>query len=80
MSINYNLQFKFNSKIYSISISGHFTQLVWDTTTRLGVGLAKSSTGRNIVVMKYDPPGNYVGQYTKHVHKPVNSTTPPAAQ
>jgi len=50
--------------------SGHFTQLVWDTTTRLGVGLAKSSTGRNVVVMKYDPPGNYVGQYTKHVHKP----------
>lgn len=60
--------------------SGHFTQLVWDTTTRLGVGLAKSSTGRNIVVMKYDPPGNYVGQYTKHVHRQVTSTTPPAAQ
>ena len=57
-------------------ILGHFTQLVWDTTTRLGVGLAKSSTGRNIVVMKYDPPGNYVGQYTKHVHRPCtqNST------
>jgi len=59
--------------------SGHFTQMVWDTTRRLGVGLAKSSTGRNIVVMKYDPPGNYVGEYTKHVHKPVNNLTPPAA-
>jgi len=58
--------------------SGHFTQLVWDTTTKLGVGLAKSSTGRNTVVMKYDPPGNYVGLYTKHVHKPVSCTTPAA--
>jgi len=51
--------------------SGHFTQLVWTTSERLGVGLARSKTGRHIVVMKYDPPGNYVGEYTKHVRKPI---------
>jgi len=55
--------------------SGHFTQVVWSSSERLGVGLARSSAGRHIVVMKYDPPGNYVGQYTKHVHKPTSIPT-----
>jgi len=50
--------------------SGHFTQLVWTGSRRLGVGIASTDAGRHIVVMKYDPPGNYVGQYTKHVNKP----------
>jgi len=52
--------------------SGHFTQLVWTGSRRLGVGIASTDAGRHIVVMKYDPPGNYVGQYTKHVNKPVS--------
>jgi len=52
--------------------SGHFTQLVWSVSRRLGVGIARSTAGRHIVVMKYDPPGNYVGQYTNHVKPLVN--------
>jgi len=51
--------------------SGHFTQLVWKRSERLGVGLARSSAGRHVVVMKYDPPGNYVGQYTSNVRPPA---------
>jgi len=52
--------------------SGHFTQLVWAHTNTLGVGLAKSpTTGRYMTVMKYYPPGNYVGQYLQNVLPPV---------
>lgn len=54
--------------------SGHFTQLVWKRSERLGVGLAKSSAGRHIVVIKYDPPGNYVGQYTANVMPPLRAS------
>jgi len=53
--------------------SGHFTQLVWSASRRLGVGVAKSSkTGRYMVVMKYDPAGNYLGQYTDNVTPPAD--------
>jgi len=52
--------------------SGHFTQVVWAETSKLGVGLAKSpTTGRFLAVMKYDPSGNYIGQYLKNVLPPV---------
>lgn len=52
--------------------SGHFTQLVWDDSTRLGVGVTRSqTTGKFYVVMKYWPPGNFIGKYTQHVKPPV---------
>ena len=52
--------------------SGHFTQLVWDSSTQLGVGVTRSeSTGKFYVVMKYWPPGNYIGKYTQHVKPPA---------
>jgi len=41
------------------SESGHFTQLVWAKSLHLGVGVTtSSSSGKYIVVMKYDPVGN----------------------
>jgi len=53
--------------------SGHFTQLVWSKSSKLGVGVRKSNkTGKFYVVMKYDPPGNIIGSYTKHVHRPLH--------
>uniref|UniRef100_A0A182JRC4 SCP domain-containing protein n=1 Tax=Anopheles christyi TaxID=43041 RepID=A0A182JRC4_9DIPT len=41
---------------------GHFTQVVWKNSRRLGVGVAIQGT-RAYVVCNYDPPGNYGGQY-----------------
>lgn len=51
--------------------TGHFTQLVWSSSRHLGVGVSQSAkTGRFYVVMKYDPPGNVIGSYTRHVNRP----------
>ena len=51
---------------------GHFTQVVWNGSTKLGVGYAHG-TSRGMkctwAVGRYAPPGNYGGQYVKNVGK-----------
>ena len=43
---------------------GHYTQIVWQNTTKIGCGIAKSTTtyGGEWVVCRYKNAGNYVGQ------------------
>ncbi len=41
---------------------GHYTQMVWGKTTQIGVGKAKDSRGKWIIVANYNPPGNVPGQ------------------
>lgn len=41
--------------------SGHYTQMVWKNTRRLGCAKAECR-GNVIVVCNYDPPGNVLGQ------------------
>lgn len=48
---------------------GHYTQMVWRTSTRLGCGIRHCSTGSpwgggdwTVVVCNYSAPGNYGGQ------------------
>ena len=43
-------------------VCGHFTQVVWKNTARLGCGKATAADGWTYVVCNYDPPGNFVGQ------------------
>lgn len=40
---------------------GHYTQLVWSNTTEVGCGIA-TTDGTDILVCRYNPPGNYVGE------------------
>lgn len=42
-------------------ICGHYTQVVWGNSTKLGCGMA-SCGSTQVWVCNYDPPGNYVGQ------------------
>jgi pathogenesis-related protein 1 len=46
--------------------TGHFTQVVWTTTTQVGCGQVTCG-GNDIYVCNYDPPGNWEGQYKEHV-------------
>ena len=40
---------------------GHYTQIIWRNTQRLGCDLA-SGDGRDVLVCRYAPAGNVVGQ------------------
>jgi pathogenesis-related protein 1 len=40
---------------------GHYTQIVWAETSKVGCGVARDSR-REVWVCNYDPPGNYVGR------------------
>nr|QNH72468.1 toxin candidate TRINITY_DN24577_c0_g1_i1 [Pachycerianthus borealis] len=46
--------------------TGHFTQVVWRDTKQVGIACAKN--GKNTyVVARYDPPGNFRGQFKDNV-------------
>src|SRR5258708_1236388 len=42
--------------------TGHYTQMVWKSTTKVGIGQAVCKDGAIIIVGNYDPPGNYLGE------------------
>lgn len=42
------------------AVCGHYTQLVWATTRRVGCGVATGGD-REVWVCDYDPPGNVIG-------------------
>ena len=50
--------------------SGHFTQVVWKSTTQLGVGRAEAMHNGLLctyVVARYRPAGNFIGEFSKNV-------------
>lgn len=50
------------------SATGHFTQLVWKDSRKLGAGVAfNSDRTKHYVVARYTPSGNYRGQYQENV-------------
>jgi len=42
--------------------AGHYTQMVWRNTTKVGIGQATCPSGAIIIVGNYDPAGNYMGE------------------
>jgi hypothetical protein len=59
-------------------MTGHFTQVVWKASQRLGCAHQLCKTVRGLdgwidahyLVCRYDPPGNYAGQYVANVLPP----------
>ncbi|MBW2942020.1 hypothetical protein KXJ70_14590 [Zhongshania sp. CAU 1632] len=58
---------------------GHFSQVVWDTSTQLGCGASvfsqshlSDSSGMIFLVCRYRQPGNFIGQFEQHVFPVVN--------
>lgn len=50
--------------------TGHFTQMVWKNSRRLGCATARSKRGGRdsvYVVCNYDPPGNVSGEFRRNV-------------
>ena len=42
---------------------GHYTQMIWSSTTEVGMAMAVSGSGKTYVAARYSPQGNFVGQY-----------------
>ncbi len=51
--------YNFAAQGYSPS-TGHFTQMVWRSTQRIGCGVQPRCSGGNFLVCHYDPPGGAV--------------------
>jgi pathogenesis-related protein 1 len=47
----------------SSEITGHYTQMVWRKTTKIGIGSYVNSKGELYVVARYFPAGNYIDEY-----------------
>ena len=46
----------------NFSETGHYTQMIWHSTTAIGIGVALSSRGETYVVARYNPTGNWQGE------------------
>jgi len=50
---------------------GHYTQMVWKNSIRIGCARIKCMNGAWFVTCNYDPPGNYIGEkpfnYDRHI-------------
>ncbi|XP_063682578.1 uncharacterized protein LOC134817371 [Bolinopsis microptera] len=51
--------------------TGHFTQVVWRSSTKVGCGIAIKGKS-TWVCCNYSPPGNFIGQYGANVFRPTN--------
>lgn len=53
--------------------TGHFTQLVWKSSRKIGVGIA-SKGKRTVICINYEPRGNVEGQFPQNVLPPKKLT------
>ncbi|GLT27525.1 hypothetical protein SLA2020_025120 [Shorea laevis] len=44
------------------AVCGHYTQVVWRNSVRLGCAKVKCNNGGTLISCNYDPPGNYIGE------------------
>lgn len=59
--------YDYNNPKYSPN-TGHFTQLVWNSTNLIGIGIA-TINNQKIVVADYYPPGNYQNKFRQNVFR-----------
>lgn len=53
--------YDFNKPGFALN-TGHFTQVVWKNTKEIGAAVKTRKDGRLIVVIRYSPAGNFVGE------------------
>ncbi|KAL1406440.1 hypothetical protein Q8F55_008139 [Vanrija albida] len=59
-------KYDYNKHEYS-SATGHFTQVVWKGTTKLGCATATCNGDQTYLVCEYDPAGNVIGSFEENV-------------
>lgn len=54
---------KIGDRKNNFSKIGHYTQMVWNETTQVGIAYSKSISGKVYVVARYYPAGNIISQF-----------------
>ena len=54
---------------------GHYTQVVWAKSLRIGCAKVRCTNGGTFITCNYDPPGNFIGDRPYIKHPPSPSTT-----
>jgi len=72
--------YDFNKPGFSMQ-TGHFTQVVWKNTKEIGAASATRQDGKFVVVIRYFPGGNYLGEqpFRKNVLPPKDWQPPTEA-
>lgn len=71
-------KYNYNNPVFS-SATGHFTQVVWKSTTQVACALVDCRAGTifgqasKYTVCRYSPPGNFQGQFAQNVGRPVGT-------
>jgi len=69
--------YDFNNPAFSAS-TGHFTCLVWLTSTTFGMGISINNANNTVdVTFNTSPPGNYIGEFQQNVLPPLNPLPSP---
>ncbi|KAI9301149.1 CAP domain-containing protein [Cunninghamella echinulata] len=61
--------YDYNNPGYNEKI-GHFSAVVWKSTSKIGCGVTKCRNGAKLYSCNYKKPGNYEGQFKKNVLRP----------
>jgi len=62
----------YNLIIWSIMTVSGFTQILWESTTEIGLTFGYKEN-EYIVIAAYNPAGNWEGYYRMNVHPPINN-------
>lgn len=63
MWVNEKVDYNYNSNTCATNkVCGHYTQVVWRKSVRLGCAKVRCRNGGTLISCNYDPRGNYVGQ------------------
>ncbi|PSS02749.1 Basic form of pathogenesis-related protein like [Actinidia chinensis var. chinensis] len=54
--------YNYNSNSCIGGVCGHYTQVVWSRSVRVGCARVKCRNGWWFIICSYDPPGNVIGQ------------------
>ena len=65
--------YDYNSNSCVRGTCGHYTQVVWRTSVRLGCGRVQCNDDTWFILCNYDPPGNYIGQRPYGVNSDTDS-------
>lgn len=59
--------------------AGHYTQMIWRKSTKVGFGMAMTKNGMAMLCANYEEPGNYGGEHPYKVDGKADASPPAAA-